>query len=472
MITGLYSAWADSVPLLFVTGQAPVAKLHKEDFQAVDIAAIAAPVTKLAVTVLEPRAGARRVPAGVPRHALGPARAGAARPAAGRAAGRDRLRHRDLPSRCRSPGPAATRAQAEKALDLLAAAHRPLIVAGGGIVNADDAADLLVQLAEILDVPVIPTLMGWGTIPDDHRLMAGHGRDPDLPPVRQRHHARRRTSSSASATAGPTGTPAAWTSTAPAVPSCTSTSSRPRSAGSSPPTTASSPTRRPRWSGWSVARSAPGRPAAGLPGVGRAVRRAQADPAPAYRLRRRADQAAAGLPGDEPGVRPRHPLRQHHRPVPDRRRAVPARLPAAALDQRRPGRAARLDRAGRARRGVADPDATVVGLSGDYDFQFLVEELAGGAQFKLPVRAGRGEQLLPRADPAGAARLRHGLLRPARVRQRQLPRAGRVRRRPRQGRRRLGLQGDPGARAGRAAGARSRRRAADGRVPGAGRASR
>src|ERR1700726_2665926 len=54
MITGLYSAWADSIPILAITGQAPVARLHKEDFQAVDIAAIAAPVTKWAVTVLEP----------------------------------------------------------------------------------------------------------------------------------------------------------------------------------------------------------------------------------------------------------------------------------------------------------------------------------------------------------------------------------------------------------------------------------
>ena len=41
MITGLYSAAADSIPILCITGQAPVAKLHKEDFQAVDIASIA-----------------------------------------------------------------------------------------------------------------------------------------------------------------------------------------------------------------------------------------------------------------------------------------------------------------------------------------------------------------------------------------------------------------------------------------------
>jgi tartronate-semialdehyde synthase len=48
----------------------------------------------------------------------------------------------------------------------------PLIVAGGGIINAD-ACDLLVELAELLDVPVVPTLMGWGALPDDHRLMVG-----------------------------------------------------------------------------------------------------------------------------------------------------------------------------------------------------------------------------------------------------------------------------------------------------------
>ena len=54
MITGLYSAQADSIPILCVTGQAPRAKLHKEDFQAVDIEAIAKPVTKWALTVREP----------------------------------------------------------------------------------------------------------------------------------------------------------------------------------------------------------------------------------------------------------------------------------------------------------------------------------------------------------------------------------------------------------------------------------
>src|SRR6202011_3483020 len=68
--------------------------------------------------------------------------------------------------------PKASRTQIEKALAMLNEAEHPLIVAGGGIINAD-ASSLLVEFAEITGVPVIPTLMGWGTIPDDHPLMVG-----------------------------------------------------------------------------------------------------------------------------------------------------------------------------------------------------------------------------------------------------------------------------------------------------------
>src|SRR6202453_2143563 len=54
MITGLYSAQADSIPILCITGQAPRARLYKEDFQAVDIESISKPVTKWSVCVREP----------------------------------------------------------------------------------------------------------------------------------------------------------------------------------------------------------------------------------------------------------------------------------------------------------------------------------------------------------------------------------------------------------------------------------
>ena len=74
MITGLYSAAADSIPILCITGQAPVAKLHKEDFQAVDIASIAKPVTEVGRHGDRGRADAGDVPEGVPADARWPAR--------------------------------------------------------------------------------------------------------------------------------------------------------------------------------------------------------------------------------------------------------------------------------------------------------------------------------------------------------------------------------------------------------------
>ncbi|MEE3215706.1 MAG: glyoxylate carboligase, partial [Pseudomonadota bacterium] len=68
--------------------------------------------------------------------------------------------------------PRASRVQCEKALEMLNAAERPLLVAGGGVINSDAASELQ-TLAELLGIPVIPTLMGWGVLPDDHPLMAG-----------------------------------------------------------------------------------------------------------------------------------------------------------------------------------------------------------------------------------------------------------------------------------------------------------
>jgi tartronate-semialdehyde synthase len=68
--------------------------------------------------------------------------------------------------------PKASRAQIEKALTMLSEAERPLLTIGGGVINAD-AADLAVEFAELTGVPVIPTLMAWGAIPDDHPQMAG-----------------------------------------------------------------------------------------------------------------------------------------------------------------------------------------------------------------------------------------------------------------------------------------------------------
>ncbi|SFU92947.1 glyoxylate carboligase [Pseudoduganella namucuonensis] len=171
MITGLYSAQADSIPILCITGQAPRARMHKEDFQAVDIASIAKPVTKWATTVLEP--------AQVPRafqQAFHLMRSGRPGPVLIDLPFDVMMATIEFDPETYEPmevyKPRATRAQIEKALGMLNDADKPLITAGGGIINAN-ASKLLVEFAEIVNVPVIPTLMGWGTIPDDHALMAG-----------------------------------------------------------------------------------------------------------------------------------------------------------------------------------------------------------------------------------------------------------------------------------------------------------
>jgi tartronate-semialdehyde synthase len=171
MITGLYSAQADSIPILCITGQAPRARLYKEDFQAVDIESISKPVTKWSVTVREPA----QVP-GTFQQAFHLMRSGRPGPVLIDLPFDVQMAEIEFDPDTYTPlpvyKPAASRAQVEKALDMLAASERPLIVAGGGIINAD-ASDLLVEFAELTGVPVIPTLMGWGTIPDDHPLMAG-----------------------------------------------------------------------------------------------------------------------------------------------------------------------------------------------------------------------------------------------------------------------------------------------------------
>jgi tartronate-semialdehyde synthase len=171
MITGLYAAQADSIPILCITGQAPRARLYKEDFQAVDIETISKGVTKWSVCVREPAL----VPM-VFQQAFYVMRSGRPGPVL-----------IDLPidvqlaeiefdeetyERLPVHPPRASRRQAEKALAMLNESERPLIVAGGGIINAD-ASEHLVEFAELTGIPVIPTLMGWGTIPDDHHLMAG-----------------------------------------------------------------------------------------------------------------------------------------------------------------------------------------------------------------------------------------------------------------------------------------------------------
>ena len=124
MITGLYSASADSIPILCITGQAPRARLYKEDFQAVDIESIAKPVTKWAVTVREPALVPR-----VLQQAFHLMRSGRPGPVLVDLPFDVQMAEIDFDIDTYEPlpvyQPRATRKQVEKALDMLAASDRP-----------------------------------------------------------------------------------------------------------------------------------------------------------------------------------------------------------------------------------------------------------------------------------------------------------------------------------------------------------
>ncbi len=171
MITGLYSAIADSIPILCVTGQAPRARLHKEDFQAVDIESISKPVTKWSVMVREPAL----VPQ-VFQQAFHIMRSGRPGPVLIDLPFDVQVAEIEFDPDLYEPlpvyKPAATRKQIEAAIAMLNAAERPLLISGGGVINAN-ATPLMLEFAELVNVPVVPTLMGWGTVPDDHPLMVG-----------------------------------------------------------------------------------------------------------------------------------------------------------------------------------------------------------------------------------------------------------------------------------------------------------
>jgi tartronate-semialdehyde synthase len=171
MITGLYTAQADSIPMICITGQAPTNKLHQEAFQAVDIVEIAKPVTKWAVQVKE----AAQAP-WIFREAFRIARSGRPGPVLIDLPIDVQRQEIEWDASIDAPLP-VTRVEphlprVERALDLLLAAERPIILAGGGVILGD-ATDVLREVAETLNIPVQVTLMGKGALPEDHDLFAG-----------------------------------------------------------------------------------------------------------------------------------------------------------------------------------------------------------------------------------------------------------------------------------------------------------
>ncbi len=177
LVTGIATAYMDSVPLVAITGNVTVSNLGRDSFQEVDIAGITMPVTKHNYIVKDIRKLAPTI-----REAFSIANAGRKGPVLidiPKNIQTEVCEYEPEPALRRAPRP-VERAAVEQAAEALRRAKRPLIVAGGGCIGAD-AAENLHKLADILNAPVSSTLMGLGAFPASDARFLGmigmHGSD-------------------------------------------------------------------------------------------------------------------------------------------------------------------------------------------------------------------------------------------------------------------------------------------------------
>jgi acetolactate synthase-1/2/3 large subunit len=179
LVTGIATAYMDSSPLVAITGNVPVSLLGKDSFQEVDITGITMPITKHNFIVKEVGLLAETL-----RQAFAIAMAGRPGPVLVDIAkdvtaamadwepdppeAAERRRRSFAPRRPELPASG----ELDRAAALLASARRPLIYAGGGVIQAG-ASEALRALAERLEAPVALSLMGHGAFPSRHRLCTG-----------------------------------------------------------------------------------------------------------------------------------------------------------------------------------------------------------------------------------------------------------------------------------------------------------
>jgi acetolactate synthase-1/2/3 large subunit len=172
-VTGIANAYMDSTPLVVITGQVPLKLMGTDAFQEIDTVGITRPCTKYNYIVRDVAELTEIV-----HEAFYLANSGRPGPVLIDLPKDVSAQLSPLPpvTELRLPGyhpcRAAAPQQIEQALEKLLTARRPVLYVGGGIIHAGASAELL-SLAEALQVPVTPTLMGLGCFPGGHPLSLG-----------------------------------------------------------------------------------------------------------------------------------------------------------------------------------------------------------------------------------------------------------------------------------------------------------
>ena len=167
LVTGLADAYMDSVPLVAITGNVPLAQLGHDSFQEVDIFDVSMPVTKYGMIVKNAEDIAPAI-----RRAFALAESGRRGPVLVDVPADvfDRSAEYEPAEPLRTPLPAPDEDSVKKAAEMIAAARRPVIYAGGG---AASAAAQLAELAHRISAPVTVSYMGIGCFPSDDKLCLG-----------------------------------------------------------------------------------------------------------------------------------------------------------------------------------------------------------------------------------------------------------------------------------------------------------
>ncbi len=182
LVTAIADAYMDSVPLLAITGQVFSHLMGSDAFQEADIVGITMPITKHSFLVTRPE----EVPAAIAAayHLASSGRPGPVLVDITKDAQEGELDFEWDPRvelAGYRPITKANSKQIQAAAELIAAAERPVFYVGGGVGRAGASAELL-QLAELVDAPVVTTLMARGVFPDSHPQHLGmpgmHGTVP------------------------------------------------------------------------------------------------------------------------------------------------------------------------------------------------------------------------------------------------------------------------------------------------------
>ena len=173
LITGIATAYADSSPMVAVTGQVPLEMIGKDAFQETDIIGIANPCTKY---TFQPRK-AVEIPETVKKgfYIAESGRPGPVLidiPKDVQQDSQDVVFPDLIKVRGYNPAIESDLSTIGKAIELLLEADRPIIMAGGGVILAGAFSELKV-LAELLLAPVVTTFKGKGSFPENHPLAMG-----------------------------------------------------------------------------------------------------------------------------------------------------------------------------------------------------------------------------------------------------------------------------------------------------------